>query len=303
MERLILIVVIFSCFPSYGQDTIYYRTYDFETYSREDASIFELNTNASGEVRRYFLDGNLAMEAYSVDNSIQGEVIKYHKNAGIFEKSVYKNGKPFGKFKRWYPSGQLMGVFYGISEQEQIGLDYFEEIREFYFEDGRQSVVDGLGFAQTFYFDGSVAEQGDVSEGKKDGSWIGYNSEGGVIYRENYEKNKLIRGESYYNGAVYQYEEINISSEYPGGKERFNRIFDSLEHPQGKKRKRKTGTMFVFFVIEKDGSYSNIRFYYSLGPKFETVVKEALMNSKEWIPGKYRGIPLRQRMVQTVSFE
>ncbi len=303
MKKLLSLLLVLNFHLSNGQDTTYYRTYDLETYSRSDASIFEVNKFATGEVRRYFLSGNLAMEGYSIENFIQGEVVKYHKNAGVFEKSVYKKGKPYGQFKRWYPSGQLMGVFYGIPEEDQVGLDYFEEIREFYFEEGKQSVVEGEGFAQTFYFDGSLAEQGDIANGRKNGSWIGYNSEGQVIYRENYEENKLIHGESYYKGVVYHYEEISVNSEYPGGKEKFNRIFRTIEHPQRSKRKRKTGTMFVFFVIEKDGSYSNIRFYYSLGPKFESVVRKALTDSEKWVPGSYRGIPLRQRMVQTVTFD
>ena len=302
MKKLYSLLVVLIFWNGYGQDTTYYRSYDVETFMKEDASIFEVNRFATGEVRRFFLDGNIAMEGYSIENLIQGEVTKYHKNAGIFEKSVYKNGKPYGAFKRWYPSGQLMGVFYGIPYEKQEGLDYFEEIREFYFENGQQSLENGSGFAQTFYFDGTLAEQGDVVKGRKHGSWIGYNQDGLEIYRENYDNNKLIKGESYFEGAVYQYKEISVRSMYPGGDAAFDKIFRTIEHPQGDRRRRKTGTMFVFFVIERDGTYSNIRFYYSLGPKFESEVKKALASSQKWIPGSYRGIPLRQRMLQTITF-
>ncbi len=303
MKKLYLLLAFLSTCHVYSQDTTYYRSYDVETFIKEDASIFEVNRFATGEVRRYFLDGNIAMEGYSIENLIQGEVTKYHKNAGVFERSVYKNGKPYGSFKRWYPSGQLMGVFYGIPTEKQEGLDYFEEIREFYFENGKQSLREGSGFAQTFYFDGTLAEQGDILQGRKHGSWIGYNQHGLEIYRENYEKNKLIQGESYLEGSVYRYTEISVRSKYPGGEDAFNKVFLRIEHPQGNRRRRKTGTMFVFFVIERDGTYSNIRFYYSLGPKFETQVKKALFNSEKWTPGSFRGVPLRQQMVQTITFD
>lgn len=303
MKSLSSFFVFFYLFHSYGQDTTYYSNYDDRTFLKEDAFIFEVKSAPTGEMLRYFLNGKIAMEGSRVEEVIQGEVTKYYPNAGVYEKAFYKNGSKQGLFKRWYRSGQLMGVFYGLSNEMQFGLDYHEEIIDFYFEDGRQTVMDGVGFCQTFYLNGKVSAEGEVLNGRKHNSWIGYNIKGQVIYRENYDGNTLIDGESYLAGSVYKYEKIDVSSEYSEGNEKFEKVFESISHPEGISPNRKKGTMFVFFIIEVDGSYSNVRFFYSLGPKFEEEIKRALGSLDTWIPGSHRGIKLRQKMVQTIVFD
>lgn len=65
---------------------------------------------------------------------------------------------------------------------------------------------------------------------------------------------------------------------------------------------RITGSVLVTFIIELDGSVSNVKITEPLGPAFDMEAFRVVSSSPPWKPGKHRGIPVRVRMNTEVFF-
>ena len=93
-----------------------------------------------------------------------------------------------------------------------------------------------------------------------------------------------------------------------GGVEKFTKnISDycSLNYPLKDKKKGTQGQTFVEFVVEKDGSLTNLKIKdgYSLSKPLDKVAIKAVQTSAErWNPGTLAGRPVRQIMTIPIKF-
>jgi protein TonB len=62
------------------------------------------------------------------------------------------------------------------------------------------------------------------------------------------------------------------------------------------------GKVFVEFVINRDGSVTEVRAIKGIGAGCDEEAVRVIQNSPKWNPGKQRGKPVRQRMVLPVTF-
>ena len=60
--------------------------------------------------------------------------------------------------------------------------------------------------------------------------------------------------------------------------------------------------MNVGFIIEKDGSVSNVEVVKSLDPRLDEEAVRVISVSPKWSPGQIKGAPVRTRMVLPVEF-
>jgi periplasmic protein TonB len=92
---------------------------------------------------------------------------------------------------------------------------------------------------------------------------------------------------------VYPFAEV--SAEYPGGMEALYRdMSNELVYPKKARKAEIQGTVFVQFVIERDGSMSNIKVVRGVDP--ETLDKEAIRvisKLKPWKPAMQNGKTVR----------
>lgn len=63
-----------------------------------------------------------------------------------------------------------------------------------------------------------------------------------------------------------------------------------------------TGTVYISFVVERDGSLSDIRILREVGGGCTTEALRVIQNMPRWTPGNQRGIPVRVRMNLPVKF-
>lgn len=83
-------------------------------------------------------------------------------------------------------------------------------------------------------------------------------------------------------------------------------VYDNLQYPVNAERNLTEGTVLVSFVVEMDGTLSNIRLHKDIGDKcgLEGLRLIHLMNSKgiRWIPGKKEGNVVRVQIRVPIIF-
>ena len=97
---------------------------------------------------------------------------------------------------------------------------------------------------------------------------------------------------------------VEEQAEFPGGLDSmYAFIQKNLKYPELAKEKGIEGRVFVQFVIEKDGSISNVKILRGIGGGCEEAAVEMIKNMPKWKPGKQRGKPVRFQFVLPIKFE
>lgn len=76
----------------------------------------------------------------------------------------------------------------------------------------------------------------------------------------------------------------------------------SLKYPAPAKRMDIEGKVFVQFIIEKDGSITDVQAIKGIGGGCDEEAVRVVEKSPKWKPAKQRGKPVRQRMVLPITF-
>ena len=91
---------------------------------------------------------------------------------------------------------------------------------------------------------------------------------------------------------VYMF--VEQMPEFPGGEaELLHYISKNIRYPQDAKEKGIQGRVFVGFVIEKDGSVSNIRNLRGVDSELDAEAMRVVESMPKWKPGMHRGEPVR----------
>jgi protein TonB len=97
---------------------------------------------------------------------------------------------------------------------------------------------------------------------------------------------------------------VEEQAEFPGGLDSmYAYIVKNLKYPELAKEKGIEGRVFVNFIIEKDGSISNVKILRGIGGGCEEAAVEMVKNMPKWKPGKQRGKPVRFQFVLPIKFE
>lgn len=89
----------------------------------------------------------------------------------------------------------------------------------------------------------------------------------------------VIEGNQVYNTAG-----LEVKPEFPGGKEAFDKfIKENYKNPKNTETK---GKVYLTFIIEKDGSLSDIKVLRDIGFGTGAEAIRVLKLSPKWIPGK-----------------
>ena len=90
---------------------------------------------------------------------------------------------------------------------------------------------------------------------------------------------------------------------FPGGTEAFYRyVGQTVKYPPSAIRRGVSGKVFVEFVVDQDGSLSDIKIVKGIGGGCDEEARRVIENSPRWNPGKQRGQAVRVRMVVPISF-
>ena len=99
------------------------------------------------------------------------------------------------------------------------------------------------------------------------------------------------------------YDEVKTMPSFKGG---FNALVDyliaNIKYPEEAKKNHITGTVFVTFIVEKDGTVSNVTVVKGVNPLLDEAAAQSISESPKWTPGLQRGQPVRVRFVIPLNF-
>ena len=90
---------------------------------------------------------------------------------------------------------------------------------------------------------------------------------------------------------------------YPGGDEaRIKYLQDNIKYPDEAKELGVQGKVFVTFVVEVDGSITDVRVLRGIGAGCDEEAIRVVRNMPRWVPGKQRGVPVRVQFNLPIKF-
>ena len=97
---------------------------------------------------------------------------------------------------------------------------------------------------------------------------------------------------------------VEVMPQYPGGQiAMLKYIMENIKYPEQAMKKGIQGRVAVSFIVEKDGSISDVKPVLSVHPLLNKEAVRVVESMPKWTPGKQNGKPVRVRFVVPVMFK
>lgn len=99
------------------------------------------------------------------------------------------------------------------------------------------------------------------------------------------------------------YNIVDESAKFGGDKDALQRFLsENLQYPKEAQEKGVQGTVFVTFVVEKDGSVSNVMVLRSIGAGCDEEAVRVIKAMPKWTPAKHNGEIVRMQFNLPIKF-
>lgn len=99
------------------------------------------------------------------------------------------------------------------------------------------------------------------------------------------------------------YDIVEVSAEYPGGVEKLMKyIMTNINYPPETNGYSSQGTVYVGFVIEMNGSITNVKILKGIQADLDKEAKRVVKDMPNWKPGQNRGEVVRSRCTLPIKF-
>ena len=100
------------------------------------------------------------------------------------------------------------------------------------------------------------------------------------------------------------FRKVSEMPEYSGGQTAMNQfITQYITWPKTSDGAVKEGTVYVTFIVEKDGTLSQIKALKSIGESFEKEAENVVKKMPKWTPGKNEGQTVRVMVSLPIEFK
>jgi len=97
---------------------------------------------------------------------------------------------------------------------------------------------------------------------------------------------------------------VEKQPKYPGGESARKKFFEeNLKYPKQSKEKGIQGKVYVAFVVEKDGSITNVKMLRGIDPLLDNEALRVVRSMPKWEPGTQRGQNVRVQFNMPIKFE
>lgn len=251
MRKFIFILLLFTNgFILHAQDTTFYDKKGVIVLTFENADRYEIIKRNS-------------------DNPDEVTTFVYFKSGQIKSKtpySSYSNLEINGKYQQWYKNGK-------INDE----TDY---------ENGKLN-----GKLKEWFKDGGIYRDVEYKNGLLHGNVLTYWENGNKKRTDKFENGKLIEGKCFSsNGFDTTYYEYEKRPEFQGGEDALYQFFiREITYPKKARKEGTEGTVYIQFVIEKDGSVSNVKIVKSVSTLCDEEALRVIKKMPKWKPGELDG--------------
>lgn len=97
---------------------------------------------------------------------------------------------------------------------------------------------------------------------------------------------------------------VEVMPQYPGGPiAMLKYLMENIKYPEQAMKEGIQGRVTVRFIVEKDGSISDVRPVLSVHPLLNKEAVRVVESMPKWSPGKHNGKPVRVRFNVPVMFK
>lgn len=97
---------------------------------------------------------------------------------------------------------------------------------------------------------------------------------------------------------------VEEGAEFPGGIGAFYEFVQkNMKYPSQARRMGIEGKVYVQFVVDKDGSVTEVQAVKGIGAGCDEEAVRVLQKSPKWSPPKQRGKPVKQRIIIPIAFK
>jgi TonB family protein len=158
----------------------------------------------------------------------------------------------------------------------------------------------------------AINTEGEVSHGLKDGQWQGRMNDS-VNFAMEFDKGKITSSATFYQYKYkpkYKYKQpantytkVDKAPEFKGGPDEFHKFVDHhLIYPSIAREDGTQGIVMIGFVIEKDGSVSNVETITGIGDGCDEQAIRVIKLSSPWKPGILNGNAVRVACIVPFQF-
>ena len=99
------------------------------------------------------------------------------------------------------------------------------------------------------------------------------------------------------------YDEVEVMPEFPGGMQAMiEYLYTNIKYPKDAIKQEVGGRVMVMFVVETDGSLSNVRVARKVFPSLDAEAVRVVKTMPKWKPGKEKGKVVRVNYTLPVVF-
>lgn len=205
----------------------------------------------------------------------------------------YQNGKKVGDEYTYFPNGKLCTHRQYVSGQNNSGdrtliLDSRDSTGKILAENGNGSYE---GYDHDFK---KIIEVGPLKDGAKNGTWKGDVGDNGKFVEE-YDNGSLKTGIfTDDHNQSYTYTVREVQPQFPGGIQAFGQyLANTIKYPFMANVNRTNGRVIVAFVVQTDGTLTDVRAVQSPSAMLSQEAVRVVQNSPTWVPGYQFGRKVR----------
>lgn len=100
------------------------------------------------------------------------------------------------------------------------------------------------------------------------------------------------------------YDVVEVMPQYPGGPIAMRKyIMENMKYPEQAMKEGIQGRVTVRFIVEKDGSISNVSPIHPVHPLLDKEAIRVVKSMPKWSPGKQHGKPVRVQLIVPIMFK
>ena len=97
---------------------------------------------------------------------------------------------------------------------------------------------------------------------------------------------------------------VEVMPQYPGGQIAMMKyIMENMKYPEQAMKKGIQGRVAVSFIVEKDGSISNVSPIHPVHTLLDKEAVRVVKSMPKWSPGKQNGKPVRVQLIVPIMFK
>jgi TonB family protein len=266
-----------------------------------------------GVWKKYYKDGGLECKGIYKDNELDGYWESYYSNDQLSVQKNYKNGKLDGPYKSYFDYG-----FLKVVGNYTKGIK--DGVWEYYNGDALNEDSNKNSFLTVDYYlaqlpcdnqEHTLLKIGIYKDGKKDGIWKYYNQSGlldsRIIYNEDSilkEEYFIVKGDKILIDENKIFDVVEEIPEFKGGIDKlYEYLNKNISYPKMAKEKGIQGRVFVQFVVWRDGSIGNIKIVRGAHETLDNEAIRVVKNMPKWDPGRLRGKAVNVRFILPIKFK